>query len=489
MQWTIGKVGDALQVASSFALAHRRVTGFSIDSRTLRPGEAFIALRGPNHDGHDFVAQALDRGAAVALVSEERRMTYPPHIFKSLIGVLDTLQALHQLARFARRSWGRALIGVTGSTGKTTTKEMLAALLATRYRVLKSEGNLNNEYGLPLTLLRLEAAHELAVVEMAMAHAGELAKLCKVAEPNIGLVTNIAPVHLEFFNSLDAIADAKRELILGLAPPAVAVLNADDPYFNRLAEGFSGKLYRFGMEQPAEVRAENVTDYGCAGSEFDLVVGEKRARIRLALPGRAHAANALAAFAVASLFRVEPAQAVDVFARFEPSPLRGSLVSFEPGFVLVNDAYNCNPRSLAAMAEALSRTPEARRRILVVGEMRELGSTSKDLHYQAGCAIAALGNIDFLAAVTGHACHIVEGAVAAGVEADRARFFDGTDAAADWLRRTVEAGDWVLLKASRAVALETILETLRAHFAPQAPPAPPWAGPARSSAFVVGRKE
>ncbi|MFQ5776463.1 MAG: UDP-N-acetylmuramoyl-tripeptide--D-alanyl-D-alanine ligase [Terriglobia bacterium] len=475
-------------MGTSFALAHKRVTGFSIDSRNLRPGAAFIALRGPNHDGHDFVAQALDRGAAVAVVSEERRMTYPPHIFKSLIGVLDTFQALQQLARFARRTWGRAVIGVSGSTGKTTTKEMLAALLAARHRVLKSEGNLNNEYGLPLTLLRLEAVHELAVVEMAMARAGELAKLCKVAEPNIGLVTNIAPVHLEFFDSLDAIADAKRELVLGLAPPAVAVLNADDPYCSRLAEGFSGKLYRFGMEQPAEVRAENVADHGCAGSEFDLVVGEKSARVRLAMPGRAHVANALAAFAVASLFKVEPVQAVDVLAGLEPSPLRGSLVSFEPGFVLVNDAYNCNPRALAAMAEALSRTAEAGRRILVVGEMKELGPTSEQLHHQAGRAIAALGNIDLLAGVTGDARHIVAGATAAGMAADRARFFDATEAAAAWLRRTVVAGDWVLLKASRAVALETILETLRAHFAPQAPPAPPWAGPARSPAVSAKGK-
>ena len=471
MQWTVGKISEALRVAASFAYVHKGVAGFSLDSRSLRPGEAFIAIKGPRHDGHDFVREALEKGAVVAIVSEERRMTYPSEIHKSLVGVLDTFQALQQLARFARRTWGRAVIGITGSTGKTTTKDMLAALLSTRHRVLKSEGNLNNEYGLPLTLLRLEMTHELAVLEMAMAHKGELAKLCAVAEPNIGLVTNVAPVHLEFFSSLEEIAEAKRELIQSLAAPALAVLNADDPRVGRFAEGYSGKVLRFGMENPAEVRAENIADHGCAGSEFDLVLGQKRARVRLPLPGRAHVANALAAFAVASLLKFEPADAAPVFAAFPASPLRGELVRFAAGFTVVNDTYNSNPRALAVMAEALSRTPEARRRLLVAGEMKELGPTSADLHRQAGEKIAGLGNIDFLLGVTGDARHIVAGAVAAGMSADRACFFDTKEAAADWLSRTLQAGDWVLLKASRGVALETLLEALRARFAEPAPAA------------------
>ncbi|MFQ5662489.1 MAG: UDP-N-acetylmuramoyl-tripeptide--D-alanyl-D-alanine ligase [Terriglobia bacterium] len=470
MQWTVGKMGETLRVGASFALAHKQLTGFSIDSRTVRPGEAFIAIKGPRHDGHDFVRQALERGAVVAVVSEERRMTYPPELFKKLIGVLDTFQALQQLARFARRDWGRAVIGITGSTGKTTTKELLAALLARRYRVLKSEGNLNNEYGVPLTLLRLEAGHELAVLEMAMAHKGELAKLCGVAAPNIGLVTNVAPVHLEFFASVDEIAEAKRELVRGLAPPAIAVLNADDAYVRRLAEGFSGKVYRFGMDKPAEVRVENLSDHGCAGSEFDLVAGGQRARVRLLLPGRPYVANALAAFAVASLLKIEPGKAGEVFAGFESPPLRGSLVRFAPGFTVVNDAYNSNPRALTAMADALSRTPGAGRRILVAGEMKELGSTSLALHRQTGEAIAALGNIDFLAGVVGEARHIVEGATAAGMSPERVRFFDTKEAAADWLARTVAPGDWVLLKASRAVGIETLLEALEARFSLPTPP-------------------
>jgi UDP-N-acetylmuramoyl-tripeptide--D-alanyl-D-alanine ligase len=463
MQWTVGKIGEALRVAAPFSLVHKAVAGFSIDSRTLTPGEAFIALKGPHFDGHDFVRQALDRGAAVAVVDETHRMTYPVELHKSLIGVLDTFQALQTLGRHARRAWGRALIGVTGSTGKTTTKEMLAALLGRRYRVLKSEGNLNNEFGVPLTLLRLKSEHEVAVLELAMAHQGELAKLCAVAEPNIGLVTNVAPVHLEFFRSVEEIAEAKRELIRGLAPPAVAVLNADDPRVSRFADGFAGKVFRYGVESPAEVRAENIADHGCAGTEFDLVLGSKRARARLGLPGRHHVSNALAAFAVASLLKIEPGEAAEVLARFEPASLRGQLLRFAAGFTVVNDAYNSNPRALAAMTEALSRTPGARRRILVAGEMKELGATSPDLHREVGKGIAALGNIDLLAGVTGDARHLIEGARTAGVAADRAFFFETKEAAADWLAETVREGDWVLLKASRGVALETVLESLQAR--------------------------
>ncbi len=465
MQWTIGKIGEALRVAAPFSLLHKSVTGFSIDSRTLRPGEAFIALKGPNHDGHDFIRPALERGAAIAVVDETHRMTLPVEIHKNVIGVLNTFEALNRLALYARRSWGRAVIGVTGSTGKTTTKEMLAALLGARFNILKSEGNLNNEYGLPLSLLRLKSEHELAVVEMAMAHKGELAKLCAVAEPNIGVVTNVAPVHLEFFNSLEEIAEAKRELIRGLAAPAIAVLNADDPFVIRFAEGFAGKVFRFGIENPAEVRAENIDDHGCTGTAFDLAVGSKRARVQLALPGRHHISNALAAFAVASLLKVEPADAVEVLARFEPAPLRGQLLRFAAGFTVVNDAYNSNPRALTAMAEALSRTPGVRRRILVAGEMKELGVTSAELHRQVGEKIATLGNIDFLVGVTGDARHLVEGARAAGMSSDSCRFFDKKEGAADWLGGFVAEGDWVLLKASRSVALETLLETLEARHA------------------------
>ncbi len=467
MTWTVEEIGEALGVAAPAGAASQKLTGFSIDSRTVRAGELFIAIKGPNHDGHDFVAEALKRGAVAAVVGEERRASYPAEWGEKLLGVPDTFAALQQMGRAARRRWGRTVVGVTGSTGKTTTKELLAALLATRCRVLKSEGNLNNEFGVPLTLLRLEGSHEVAVIEMAMSHKGELAKLCQLAEPNVGLVTNVAPVHLEFFASLEEIAEAKRELIRGLAPPTTAVLNADDPRVSRFAEGFSGRVVRFGLENAAEVRAENISDRGCLGSEFDLVTAHERGRVSLPLPGRAHISNAVAAFAAASLHGVGVREAAKVLARFEPASMRGGLVSFPAGFTVVNDAYNSNPRALAAMAEALSRTPGARRRIVVAGEMKELGPGSPELHRQTGAQLAALGNIDFLAGVTGDAVHLVEGAGAAGFPRARALFFENRGAASGWLCGVLEPGDWVLLKASRGVGIETVLEALKSYFAPE----------------------
>jgi len=468
MQWTVAKIGEALgaRVFSSLASAH--LAGFSIDSRTLRPGEGFIAIKGPKHDGHNFVSQAFARGALAAIVSETQRRNYPSELQGRLIGVPDTLQALQQLAHFARQSWGRTVLAVTGSIGKTTTKEILATLLAHRYRVLKSERNYNNEFGLPLTLLRLQADTELTVVEMAMSHKGDIAKLCAVAEPNVGLVTNVNPVHLEFFTSVDEIAAAKHELIEGLVNPGVAVLNADDERVRQFAQGFVGRVVSFGFTSAADVRAEAIADRGCAGAEFDLVVGQTRQRVQLGLMGQHNIANALAAYAAASLFDIEPNVAADVFATLQPVALRGECIRFVEGFTVINDAYNANPRAVQIMAETISRTPSFQRRRLLIGEMAELGPTGPALHRQTGAHIATLGNIDFLAGVTGLASELVAGAVAAGLPPARTQFFETKEAAAEWLCQTVRPGDLVLLKASRVVALETLLEALKTKFETEA---------------------
>src|SRR6266481_993539 len=231
MRWTIAQVAGALGARPGAGLDPvARVAGVSIDSRTIRPGELFIAIHGPRHDGHDHVPAAMDRGAIAAVVADAQLCRYPGQVGERCISVGDTFEALKQLARAVREAWGRKIAGVTGSVGKTTTKETLAALLGARRRVLKSEGNLNNEYGLPLTLLRLEPEDKAAVVELGMSHRGELRRLAEIAEPEVGVVTRVAPVHLEFFSSIDEIALAKRELIEGLAgQDRVAVLNADDP--------------------------------------------------------------------------------------------------------------------------------------------------------------------------------------------------------------------------------------------------------------------
>ncbi len=475
MQWTLGKIGDVLRAAPP-KLPGELVAGFSIDSRTIKPGEVFFAIRGPRHDGHRFVGEAFDRGAVGAVVSEQLPSQGSGALSDRLLRVADTFQALQELARFARRAWNRPVLAVTGSTGKTTTKEMLAALLARRYQVLKSEGNYNNEFGLPLTLLRLQADTELAVVELAMTHPGEIAKLCAVAEPNLGVVTNVNPVHLEFFSSVEEIAEAKRELIQGLREPATAVLNADDGHVRRFGEQFNGRVVFFGLADEADVRAAKVADSGCEGSEFDLLSGGQRQRIRLPLIGRHNVANALAAFAAASQFEISLKAAAEVFSRLEAPALRGQRLRFSApsggeGFTVINDAYNANPRAVAAMAEAISRTRSAKRRILVLGEMRELGETSPALHQETGELIARLGNVDILVGVTGLAAELVAGARRAGMPAARTLFFETKEEATEWLCASVREGDLILLKASRAIALETLVDAFCARF-PLEVPAP-----------------
>src|SRR5579863_3036654 len=274
MRWTVEEVARALGVRPPGGVDPlARLAGVSINSRTLARGELFVAIHGPRHDGHNYVVAALEAGALAGVVAADRLSGYAEPYRSKLLAVPDTLVALQNLAQSVRTRWGQRLAAVTGSAGKTTTKEVLAALLAARFRVLKSEGNLNNEYGLPLQLLRLEEADEAAVVELGMSHAGELKRLSEIARPDVGVVTRVAPVLLEFFASVDEIALAKRELIEGLiGPDSVAVLNADDPRVARFAQVAPGRVVTFGVAERADFRAENIQDRGLNGSEFDFWV-------------------------------------------------------------------------------------------------------------------------------------------------------------------------------------------------------------------------
>src|ERR1700756_1137341 len=271
--------------------------GYSIDSRTVQPGELFFAVKGERLDGHDFVHQALERGAVSAVVRKDQLARFP--VKTCLLAVDDTLHALQTLATAVRRMWGKPVVGVTGSAGKTTTKEAIAHVLSSRFRVLKSEGNFNNHFGLPLMLLKLEPEHDLAVIEMGMSHAGEIRALAKIAQPEIGVVTNVAPVHLEFFDSLAGIARAKYELIESLPSNGTAVLNADDEYVSQFGRDFKGRVIKYGTGIGADVRAENVESKGAEGSEFDIVVSGTREHARLPLVGEHNVLNALAAVSVA----------------------------------------------------------------------------------------------------------------------------------------------------------------------------------------------
>jgi UDP-N-acetylmuramoyl-tripeptide--D-alanyl-D-alanine ligase len=426
--------------------------GYSIDSRTLNPGELFIALPGERFDGHDYVAAALGNGAVAAIVAADRKIRGDS---RRLLHVADTLHALQSLGAAARRLWGKPLLAVTGSVGKTTTKEILAHLLATRFRVMKSTGNLNNHIGLPLQLLKLEAEHEIAVVEMGMNHAGEIRALGTLAHHDLAVVTCVAPVHLEFFESIADIARAKYEMIETLHPGGVAVLNADDEYVCQFGRDFKGRVVTFGIHRAADVSAQNVQLHGVEGSTFDLAAGSVRETVKLPLVGEHSVYNSLAAAAAALERGVTPSQAAKALATVLPGEKRGQVLELH-GATIVNDCYNSNPRALAAMIDTLA-SMKARRRILVAGEMLELGATAEALHRESGRR-AAEKKIDVVIGVRGLAQALAEAACGAGIQA---QFLETPEQAGEWLARELRPGDAVLLKASRGVKLERALEVLR----------------------------
>jgi len=468
MRWTVGQVAEAVGGERGTGLDPlARVAGVSIDSRTIRAGELFIAIHGPSHDGHDYVAAALDAGALAAVVAGPLLSKYSGWIQDKCISVPDTLEALHKLARAVRKQWGKKICGITGSVGKTTTKEILAALLGTKLRVLKSEGNFNNEYGLPLTLFRLEDTHDVAVLEMGMSFPGELKRLAAIALPDMAIETRVSPAHLMNFSSVGEIALAKRELIEGLhGPNSVAVLNADDARVAAMAPAAPGRVIFYGVEKDAEFAAEEVEDRGALGSSFTLVHAGKRTRLELSLPGRHVVANALAALAAASVWNIGEAEAQQVLRTLRTPAMRGELIRFTNGFALINDSYNSSPAALQAMIGLLAATPGFQRRILAAGEMRELGLSSPQLHREGGTFAGKTGKVDLVIGVQGDAAQVVEGAIAAGVPREHTRFFGTPAQAAEFLVDFVKPGDLLLVKGSRSVKMEKIVEELLGRFAP-----------------------
>src|SRR5580693_4670090 len=454
MKLTLARIAEFVSAVGEFS-PEEVVQEYSIDSRTVGPGQLFFAVKGERLDGHDFVEQALRNGAIAAVVRKDQLGRYPHET--RLLAVEDTLVALQTLATAVRKLWGKPLIGVTGSVGKTTTKEAIAHVLSTRFRVLKSEGNFNNHFGLPLMLLKLEPEYDVAVIEMGMSHAGEIRALAKIAQPEIGVVTNVAPVHLEFFDSLAGIARAKYELVESLPVNGVAVLNADDEYVSQFGRDFKGKVVMYGMGATADVLAENVQSKGTGGAEFDVVIGGVREHATLPLVGEHNVLNALAAVAVGLQRGLTPADAVGALATLAPADKRGQVLQLG-NITVINDCYNSNPKALEAMVDALAAMA-GKRRIVVAGEMLELGPAGEEMHRRAGQHMAGQ-KIDRLVGVRGLARPMVEAARTAGA---RAEFVAAPEEAGEWLAREGRDGDLVLLKASRGVKLEKALESWKAR--------------------------
>jgi UDP-N-acetylmuramoyl-tripeptide--D-alanyl-D-alanine ligase len=445
MKFSLREVAGALGIAGPDAVENGRVvTGWSVDSRTLQPGDLFFALRGPNHDGHAYVAEVLGKGAAAAVVDREVEAGRP------VLRVEDSLAALQALAAWARREWRGDVVAVTGSAGKTTTKDVVAEMLSVGVKTGKTEGNLNNEVGLPLSLLRLDETARVAVLELGMNHAGEIRDLAAIARPDVGVVTNVGYAHIENFDSIEAIAAAKRELVESLPESGTAVLNADDARVAAFAGAHPGRTIFYGQSRAAQVRAEDV-EYLTEGVRFR--VGSTC--FESSLSGRHSVSNILAGIAVAGLYGISPDRLKERVRELVPGKMRGERLHHQ-GMLVYNDCYNSNPDAVRSMLEVLRDTP-ARRRIAVLGEMLELGRWAEPLHRDVG-SYAAVCGMDVLVGIRGAACHMLDAAKRAGLRADAAFFFDDPAEAGRLVRSLAQPGDAILFKGSRGVHVERALE-------------------------------
>ena len=442
MTLDLQQVARAMQAAGEVPAIP--VAGWSVDTRTQNGGDVYFALRGPNHDGHEYVANAWSKGAAAVVLDR------PMEGCRGELVVPDTLRALQDLGSWARRTWGGTVVGVTGSAGKTTTKDAIAHVLAAELPVGKTVGNFNNHVGVPLSILRLPDECRVGVLEMGMNHAGEIRELAAIARPEIGVVTNVGYAHVEFFDSIEGVAAAKRELIEGLPRDGVAVLNADDTRVLGFRDVHPGRSVTFGFSADADVRAE-AAEFRAGGARFRV----DGVDYETSLVGRHAVMNLLAAIAVAREFGIASGRLREPVRSFTAGKMRGERLEHN-GILVWNDCYNSNPEAAQSMIDVLRESPAARR-IAVLGEMLELGHAAEQLHRQVGKYAAGHG-VDLLIGVHGSARAMVDAAIAAGLPPGAAHFFAEAAEAGDFARQAARAGDAILFKGSRGVHVERALE-------------------------------
>ena len=477
---TAATLMSATTEGASAEFFDKEIVDFSIDSRTAGDGELFFALSQPDYeragfngtfaDAHDFISQALARGAVAAVARRERVTGELQALSDRLLLVDDVIAALQTLARKVYEQWGRPVIGITGSAGKTTTKELTAHILAsTGSRILKSERNYNNGLGLPLSVLQMVSRghkpddYDLAVLEMGMSSpTHEIRRLVQITPPDIGVELMVAPVHLEHLGTIENVAAMKAELLEGLKPGGIAILNADDKLIMEMKSKTNGPVLTFGIQNEADITATGI-DTGRFGSiRFRLQTPLGEAAAELPMTGRHNLMNALAASAVASALKVKPELIANALRTAKPPRMRGEVLDFAAGFTVVDDSYNSNPRSLLSMVRTLTEASEnVKRRFVIAGEMMELGPEAPEMHREAGREIGELG-IDVLWGVRGLAAEILSGAAARGVA--ETTFFESSDAAAVALVNAVRAGDLILVKGSRSVETDKIVKALRERF-------------------------
>ncbi|NMC44500.1 MAG: UDP-N-acetylmuramoyl-tripeptide--D-alanyl-D-alanine ligase [candidate division Zixibacteria bacterium] len=430
-------------------------TGLSIDTRSLLPGEIFFAIPGTTHDGHDYVEAAFRRGAAAAVINRSQKARFAANSPGLLIVVEDTHKALLEMARYLRRDSRAAFAGITGSNGKTTTKEMLYAVMSVRHRAYRSPGNLNNLFGAPIALGRMPQNVQYAIFEMGISYPGEMTRLAGIIQPEIAVMTNIGPAHLETLKTVDQIVQAKFELIDHLPAGAAIVLNSDDPRLVAEARRRNLAFTAFGVDADCPFRAKDIRltlDRRISFTVSDQV-------IELPVLGRANVYNALAAVAAASVWGVRPEDWAVGLAAFEPAAMRLTLEHYR-GLDLLIDCYNANPESVKEALRTLQGFAVAGRKIAVLGDMLELGDLSDALHVEIGRTAAAAG-IDFLLCLGPHSAATVDGARAAGMKPDMSRHYATHQELLEALAALVRPGDMVLFKGSRGMELEKIVVGLK----------------------------
>ncbi|MCU0571389.1 MAG: UDP-N-acetylmuramoyl-tripeptide--D-alanyl-D-alanine ligase [Syntrophobacteraceae bacterium] len=459
MTWNVAQIVEATGGTLIQGDLSGGVRCISTDSRRIEPGDCFVALKGDFHDAHDFVGQTIASGAGAVVVSALRPewsigSGVPSAAF---IKVPDTLHALGELARFHRRRFNIPLVGIGGSNGKTSTKEMVSAILSRRRRVLKNPGNLNNLVGVPLTLLGLADDHEAAVMEMGINVPGEMKRLAEIVAPTVGLLTNIHPAHLEGLGSLDDVLAEKGKLLESLGNDDVAIINWDDPRLRSFSSRLGCRVVRFGTgPEPVEVRLLGPVVVEDALSRFEVGLGSASVSIRLSVLGMHHVQNALAAAAVAHALGESPEVIAHGLAGHGPVPQRMEMHRLERGMVLIDDTYNANPRSMISAVQSARDAAPGARLIAVLGDMRELGPESPGMHREVGLQVGALG-VDRLITLGELSAEIEAGAMEAGLDSSSCAHVSTHEEAVRKVCESLEEGAWIVVKGSRGMTMEKVV--------------------------------
>ncbi len=427
---------------------------FGIDSRRTEQGELFVAIKG-ERDGHEFVEDALRKGARGAIVSKKINISQKDFI---LIKVKDTLEALHRLARSILNNHSLKVVGITGSIGKTTTKEFAFSLISDSFKVLKSEGNYNNQLGLPLTLLKLSREHEVAILEMAMNLPGEIRILTQIAPPDVAVITNINPVHLQYIGNIENIAWEKKQILEGAKENATAVLNGDDPLVQKIAQDWKGKKVTFGYSKLNDIRAEEIESKGFEGFTLNFICGKEKVKINLPFLYETYISNFLAASAIAHSLQVEFKDILSRTKSLKTFARRGVLFDLGENIKLIDDSYNSNPVALNSVLGSLARLP-AKRKVAVLGDMLELGEKEIEYHKQAGKTLCLTG-WDVLVTVGPLSRYMAQTALSLCMKKENVFSFEDSDEAAEKISILLKAGDLVLVKGSRGIKTEKIVDKL-----------------------------